>query len=692
MSGRSPAWFADTREGFLSLSDDAITNQLAGRAASESLEIEATQSEEWKKSISLLQNTLGNRIPILRDALIAEAGNTITHVILEYDFRRRGLRMDCLLLGNGLLFVTEFKRNKPQGADRDQVMTYAVNLLEFHEETQRICNGEKGALVVPVLVQTEGNHRKALDWPGYGKRSWDALVNAPLVCGGRTLAEALKLANTKRRCSKMILFDKWLTSPFRPSSSILDATLSLYGNHDVAAIQEHAAPKDQIRCATEEIRKVIALSLKKGEYRVIFLSGAPGAGKTLVGLDLVMRGEHASDSAFVTGNTPLVDVLTKALHGSFHSQSRSQVKWAPTGYRRKDAALVTSASTYKLVKAHRFLGSRGTNHQQSDGRVIIFDEAQRTYEKGRVVLREKLRDHEADLILEAQRRSFPFGGSVIVALVGHNQAINRGEMGIRAWLEAIDRKGWSFSIGRETLALSEITDRSKWENHPARSILETGHLSSSMRFYRNEKLEQWVDAVLSSNATAATVIASEMRDKGHAVWVTRSLADAKEWTLQQCAGVLRSGIIASGQAKRLAAEGLFVDFKPDIATWMLAPTNDIRSSNALEVVQNQYQVQGLELDFCIVCWDADLRYEKDRWRAYKINGSRWSNDTFCDVAKNGYRVILTRARKGMVVFVPKGDQSQQDATRTPAFYDSSYDFLVKCGAVVLTKPFRITGK
>ena len=141
-----------------------------------------------------------------------------------------------------------------------------------------------------------GNHRKALDWPGYGQRSWDALVNAPLECDGRTLAEALKLANTKRRSSKVILFDKWLASPFRPSSSILDATLSLYGNHDVAAIQEHAAPKEQIRCATEEIRKVIGLSLKKEEYRVIFLSGAPGAGKTLVGLDLVMRGEHASDS------------------------------------------------------------------------------------------------------------------------------------------------------------------------------------------------------------------------------------------------------------------------------------------------------------------------------------------------------------------------------------------------------------
>jgi hypothetical protein len=683
--GKSPAWFADTREAFLSLSDDAITNQLAGRAASESLEIEAAQSEEWKKSISLLQNALGDRIPILREALAAESGKSITHVILEYDFRRRGLRMDCLLLGHGLLFVTEFKRNKPQGADRDQVMTYAVNLLEFHEETQSICNGDTGALVVPVLVQTEGKHRRPLAWPGHGETSWNALVNAPLECDGHSLAETLKLAYEKRRSSKLVNFDRWIASSFKPSSSILDATLSLYGNHDVSAIQEHAAPKEQIQSATDEIRSIIERSLQNGEYRVVFLSGAPGAGKTLVGLDLVMRGEHAENAVFVTGNTPLVDVLTKALRGSFRSQSRSQSKWAPTGYRHKDAALVADASTYKLVKAHRFLGQRGTKHQQTDGRVLVFDEAQRTYEKGRVVLREKLSDHEADLILEAQRRSFPSGGSVVVALVGHNQAINRGEMGIRAWLEAIERKGWSFSISKETLALAEITDRSKWEKHPKRSVMQTGHLSSSMRYYRNERLEEWVDAVLSCRSKDAKRIAAEMQEKGHTVWITRSLSTAKEWARKQCVGGLRSGIIASGQAKRLAAEGLFVDFKPDIATWMLAPTSDIRSSNALEVVQNQYQVQGLELDFCIVCWDADLRHYNDEWKAYKISGSSWANDKLLEVAKNGYRVILTRARKGLVIFIPSGNLHGNDSTRAPQFYDDTYRFLVRCGAVDLGK-------
>lgn len=683
-SQKSPAWFADTREAFLTLTDDTITGQLTMRAAEESLEVEAAQCEEWKKSINLLQSALGDRIPILREALNSEGGQKISHIILEYDFRRRGLRIDCILIGEGLLFVVEFKRNKPKAADRDQVMNYAVNLLEFHEETQRICNSQDGALVVPLLVQTKGSRLGSAAWPGYGSIIWTALTNEPFECDGHGLANSFEVAFSNRRSDLKIPFESWISSPFKPSSSILDATLSLYGNHDVAAIQEHAAPKEQIEKATEEIRQIIAQSLQNGEYRVVFLSGAPGAGKTLVGLDLVMRGETAVRSVFVTGNTPLVDVLSKALKGSFRSQVSNKKNWAATGYRRKDAAIVADASTYKLVKAHRFLGNRGARHGQEDGRVIVFDEAQRTYEKGRIVLRERLTDHEADLILEAQKISFPSGGAVIVALVGHNQAINRGEMGIQAWLDAVERKGWFFSVADETLSLAEISDSEKWATHSMREVMQTGHLSTSMRFYRNEKVEQWVDAVLSCRSEVAKSVAAEMLVKGNTVQVTRSLVVAKNWARGNCVGGSRAGIVASGQAKRLAAEGLFVDFKPDIATWILAPNSDIRSSNALEVVQNQYQVQGLELDFCIVCWDADLRIEKGKWVSYKMSGDDWSKDKLTEVARNGYRVILTRSRKGFVVFIPQGDPSHGDQTRKPEFYDATYRYLISCGAVDLT--------
>jgi hypothetical protein len=423
--------------------------------------------------------------------------------------------------------------------------------------------------------------------------------------------------------------------------------------------------------------------LVDAEYHVIFLSGAPGAGKTLVGLDLVMRGSTAEQAVFVTGNAPLVEVLNEALSTSYRAQGRRTTSWATTGYRRADAKLVLGAATYKIVKAHRFLGPRGDKHGQRDGRVLVFDEAQRTYEQGRMVLGSPLRDHEADLILEAQRATFPAGGAVVVALVGHNQAINRGERGIIAWLEAADRHGWSFSVADETLALAELRDRDTWVTHPKRQHLDHGHLRQSMRYYRNAALEEWTADVLAGDVSHARDLAATAAAHGHTIWMTRSLEAARRWAKQHAIGGQRTGLIASGQARRLAAEGLFVDHKPDIAAWMLAPTTDIRSSNALETVQNQYQIQGLELDYTIVCWDADLRREGDRWAAYKISGSDWQSDTLVDVAKNGYRVLLTRARQGMVVFIPRGDPCGDDGTRNPAFYDGVWEFLSACGARAL---------
>ena len=644
-SRRSAAWYYGTRDEFLATSRDAITNQLAGRAADESLEIESAQSEEWRRSVDILQKSLDERIPILREALMAPGSEWIRHVILEFDFHRRGLRMDCLLLADGVLFVIEFKRSQIQLADRDQVMNYAVNLLEFHRVTQEWC-GENGAIVVPVIVLTEGRTSSAVAWSKLAGHSWPALAYKPLECDRNGLQEVLLIGLKHRRSSVAVSLIEWMDSPFRPSSSIMDATLSLYGNHDVAAIQEHAAPKAAIDASVKEIREHIDSALKNGKYHIVFLSGAPGSGKTLVGLDIVMRGTSTGGSVFVTGNAPLVEVLNKALGKSYRAQGQRSETWAPTGYRRLDAQFITAAASFKIVKAHNFLGNRGTPHHQEDGRVLVFDEAQRTYEKGRMVLREKLADHEADLILSAQRKAYPNGGSVVVALIGHNQAINSGERVIIAWLDAAERNGWTFSISNKTLDMAELQDCEKWKTHKSRVPLQNGHLHQSMRYYRNAKVEEWVSSVLEGDESMAQSLAMTLAENGNSIWVTRSLEAARKWAKFRTVGGQRSGLIASSQARRLAAEGLFVDYKPDISTWMLAPSSDIRSSNALETVQNQYYIQGLELDYSVVCWDADLRRENETWAAYKLSGSDWQKDKLIDVAKNGYRVLLTRARKG----------------------------------------------
>lgn len=681
-SRQTAAWYSGTREEFLASTQDAIADRLAGRAASESLTIEPAQTTEWKQSVAVLQRNLNENVSILRRALLDPVCEAVHHVILEYSFRRRGLRMDCLLIAEGALFVVEFKRTKLERADHDQVMNYAVNLIEFHRATQDWC-AQGNAIVVPVLALTEGQIPARIDWPGFAGHHWTALARKPLPCDQETLRDALALGLEHRRSKARVSGESWLDSTFRPSSSILDATLSLYGNHDVVAIDDHAAPKAAIDAATQEIREHIDSALKANAYHIVFLSGAPGSGKTLVGLDLVMRGSQARGSVFVTGNAPLVDVLNKALSTSYRAQGRASASWAPTGYPRSDAQFVSSAATFKIVKAHDFLGKRGDAHRQEDGRVLVFDEAQRTYEKGRMVMGEKLAEHEADLILDVQRKAFPQGGAVVVALVGHNQAINRGERGIVAWLEAARRLGWSFSISDETLELAEFQQDSGWTGDPRRRRLEHGHLRQSMRYYRNAAVEEWADAVLLGDASKAQALATGIAQHGDTIRLTRSLDAARRWARHRAVGSERAGLIASGQARRLAAEGLFVDYKPDIATWMLAPSSDIRSSNALETVQNQYQVQGLELDHCIVCWDADLRREGSTWAAYKLSGSDWQRDGMLTVAQSGYRVLLTRARKGMLLFVPVGDPTGEDATRDPAFYDGVWEFLLACGALPL---------
>lgn len=681
----STAWYAASRDDFLRASADAIADKLAGRAARENLEILPAQATEWQQSVRVLQQHLAERVPLIREALRGAAGAQVRHVVLEYDFRRRGLRMDCVLLANGAIFVIEFKRTRLTSSDRAQVTRYAMNLLEFHKVTREWTEQLDG-IIVPVLALTEGRARKRPEWPGFGTLRWTSIGQRPLECDGQTLAEGLALALSHRRTSVCVDAVKWLESPFAPSSSIVDATLSLFGNHDVVAIQEHAAPRAEIEATTAEIREHSARALSDGTHHVVFLSGAPGAGKTLVGLDLVMRGPYARDSVFVTGNAPLVEVLNKALSSSYRTVGRRGGALVPFGYPKNDAAAVAGIATYKIVKAHQFLGERGSSHGQWDGRVLVFDEAQRTYEEGRSVLRKKLLDHEADLILRAQRAAYP-EGSVVVALIGHSQAINRGERGMVAWLEAAERCGWSFSIADETLADLEPQVRARWSDHSSRWSLTRGHLRQSLRYYRNAAVERWAAAVLEETPDEAREIAERLSANGDVIWLTRSLAAARDWGRHQALGDERVGLIASGQARRLAADGLFVDLKPDIATWMLAPPIDIRSSNALETVQNQYQVQGLELEYCIVCWDADLRREGNKWAAYKLAGEDWRRDRELRIALNSYRVLLTRARKAMCVYVPSGDPTGRDRTRDVGFYDGIAQMLLNCGARTLPEGF-----
>lgn len=677
------AWYSADRKSFLGTQQGTIVSKLTSAAASQGWHIEPQQHQEWGASVGILQDEIRPsatiELEILRSALQESDLTAYSDVILEFDFRRRGLRIDCVLLAPGIIAVLEFKRTKLSPADADQVTNYSVNLVEFHEETRRLCEHE-GAIVVPILVQTEGQYvGRAIAGDEFHAPPWGAVLRNPLRCDrtslGSALLRVLGLRRSNARCSR----HSWLASRFAPSSTILDAAISLFGNHDVSAIHEHAGSIQEIEATIAEVADQIREAQGERRNRVIFVSGAPGAGKTLVGLRLAFDTRFREEAVFVTGNAPLVDVLTEALKRSYQARA-SHVAAPISGYPRENARLMIQNSMFKIVKAHNFLGERGGRTSSADGQVVVFDEAQRTYEKGRVVLSRPLPDHEADLILASLEESYR-AGAVVVALLGHNQAINRGERGAIAWLQAAERRGWDFAISDASLDLVEFKDSQYWRAHHSRLKLAAGHLSHSLRFYRNKSVEAWVHCLMENDRAGAVELSRRLASEGHQIWLTRDLDAARDWARSHRVGEERSGLIASGQARRLAAEGLHVDQKPSIAHWMLAPNGDIRSSNMLESVQNQFQVQGLELDYCIVCWDADLRRAGNDWEAWRIRGSRWVRDRELDVAKNSYRVLLTRARKGMIVFVPRGDDTGVDSTRDPKFYDEIAENLRSCGVL-----------
>ncbi len=673
------AWYRSDRASFLKAELDRVVGELADAATQSGLHIEPEQNEEWRSSIGVLQEQLSDRVELIRRALQAPDLAAYSDIILEYDFKRRGLRLDCVLLGEGIIAVLEFKRSQVVAADRDQVTNYCVNLVEFHEETRRACE-EEAAVVVPVLAVTTGLLPAAESASiAFHNAPWNSVVREPLLCDSETLAVALRVALRARRADVRVSADRWLASRFAPSSTIVDAAISLYGDHDVSAIQNHASSAERIRDCTEEVAQVIEQSKKDRQNRIIFVSGAPGAGKTLVGLKLAFDPRFRSDAVFVTGNAPLVDVLSEALEASYRRGQRRRDLIVQSGYSKEDVHQVVRMANYRIVKAHSFLKERGSKTGSADGNVVVFDEAQRTYAKGREVLRKKLEEDEAELILRSLEASYPDRGAVVVALLGHNQAINKGELGAVAWFNAAKRRGWRYAISEETLALSEVARSGDWGTEPLREVLRTGHLPHSLRHYRNGGIEEWAAAVLENDSGRAAALATAF-PAGDTIWLTRELAHAKTWARRERVGDERAGLIASGQARRLAAEGLFVDLKPDIAKWVLAPRGDIRSSNMLETVQNQFQIQGLEIDYTIVCWDADLRRIKEEWRGFQVRGAAWQADKQLDVAKNSYRVLLTRSRKGMTIFVPRGDLSGEDPTRDPAIYDEIAGFLLKCGA------------
>lgn len=612
--------------------------------------LEASQREAWRFEINLLAS--------LADQL---KGAT---AFFEFVIPRMGRRADVVLVAGDVVFVLEFKVGSAH-FDRhaiDQVYGYGLDLKHFHETSHDLP-------IVPVLIATEAAAQvPELSWSA-DQIAKPVLVNSSQVAG--LVATVLASRPARQLCAST-----WAAGRYKPTPTIVEAAQALYGGHDVREISRSEAGAENLTVTASCIDDIIDQAKLHRRKVICFVTGVPGSGKTLAGLNIANRRMHSAEeehAVFLSGNGPLVDVLREALTKDALEQARQRgLRASRPDEERKAAAFIQNI--------HHFRDEALRSSEPPVGKVVIFDEAQRAWDVQQTsrFMREKRGQFEfsmsePEFLLSVMDRHEDW--CAVICLIGGGQEINTGEAGLGEWMSALQR---SFTHWHAVAAPG--VDRSGAEVELKSAL----HLATSIRSFRAERLSDFVAAVIEGDAARARDLKSSLAD--FPIALTRSLSAAKAWLRKHRRGTERAGLLASSNALRLKPEGIFVKAKVEPALWFLAPSSDVRSSDALEDAATEFEVQGLELDWTCVAWDANFRRQDGRWLPMAFRGSAWQRVN--DEAKqryvaNSYRVLLTRARQGMIIFVPRGDE--EDETRTARWYDDTAGFLLECGISPETK-------
>lgn len=693
---------------FLNTDDNSIFGSLCDNYHGEAL---TTTREAWKSEITIMKNVL------------SDYADKNGEIIFEYDIPRLGKRVDVVLLLGGIVFCLEFKvgETKILEADVDQVLDYALDLKNFHKFSE-------DRIIAPILIAT--NYRNAstsIQMSVYD----DRIVN-PLIAG-KTGISILINKVLERFPNESSVNPNWIISPYAPTPTIIEAAKSLYENHSVEDITRHEADKVSTDRTISYILDVIQKSKKNQEKSICFVTGVPGAGKTLVGLDVAVKQTYQGQdepveeeqAVYLSGNGPLVAVLTEALaqdnlkkckaNGERKkiTDSRREVsKSIQIIHRYRDNMLakiknpvengVLEIDPTKAVK----MANSGFGEVEH---VAIFDEAQRSWTHKRLAdylkrggtYGNKLKvpnfplSEAAFLIWSLDQRE---DWATIVCLVGGGQEINTGEAGISEWIKALNEQfpHWNVYISPKLTDAEYAEGRVNelLKDNSKVTYSEDLHLSVSLRSYRAEKLSAFVHALLSFDVNAATLY-NEIKDK-YPIVLTRDMAKARKWLHDKVRGTERTGVLVTKESARFKPLAIHVLPSGDenAVHWFLDDKTDVRSSNYLEDAATEIQVQGLELDYTCLLWDADMRCENGKWHFYRFNGqSKWTEQTGNTESKqelqkymlNAYRVLLTRARAGMVICIPRGNPNKtvsgfwEDSTRLPEFYNGTYQYLKSLG-------------
>jgi len=648
---------------FLQANANAVIGELTQRLA---FNVDQTQVTAWQCSIDCLREALSP---------LASEG----HLFFEFDVPRLGRRIDAVLVLRHAVFVIEFKVGAKTffAADLDQVVDYALDLKHFHETSHDVP-------VVPILVATDA---RAVTM----QAAMDAAVPnlfLPMRCTPETLGQGIEWALELAE-GPVIDAEAWVCGRYKPTPTIVEAAMALYARHDVADISRSDAVN--LGQTSGFISQVIAQAREHGRKAICFVTGVPGAGKTLVGLDVATQSANAQSelhAVYLSGNGPLVQVLQEAL-------ARDQVKREKERGRKlkKKAALQAVKSFVQAV--HHFRDAYLADGRPPSDHVAIFDEAQRAWNREQTASFMKRKRglpsfdlSEPEFLISCLDRHPTW--AVVVCLVGNGQEINTGEAGIAEWLGSVERRfpDWEVYVSPELgqgdaiVAALKAQVQAREKLHEAPSL----HLATSVRSFRSERYSEFVNRLLDLDVDGAKALLPEATDR-FPLRVTRDLASAKAWLRARARGSERYGIVVSSEAQRLRPHAIDVRVKIDPVHWFLAGKEDTRSSYYLEDVATEFQVQGLELDWTCVVWDGDLRHAGHAWTHHSFIGDRWNNihkDDRRAYLVNAYRVLLTRARQGTVIVVPQGDEA--DPTRAPAFYDPVYDYLRAVGVAELAHP------
>ena len=652
------AWYAAPISLFVRTPELEVLGSLV---VSSDFEVTPAQRDAWRREIACLQV-----------ALVDLPG----WVALEFHVPRLGTRVDAIVLSGAALVPIEFKVGEREylRPDFNQAWDYALDLKNFHFASH-------GAAIFPLLVATSAPDSDTAWGPAH-----EDGVRPPR----RTNVEGLRrsIADARQQASGPdVDGENWMRSPYRPTPTIIEAAQALYAKHTVEAISRSDAGAMNLTTTSGTIESIIEQAARDKFKAIVFVTGVPGAGKTLVGLNLATRHrrmEDATHAVFLSGNGPLVEVLREALARDEMGRRRA------AGQASRKGQILQQVKPF-IQNVHHFRddGVRTlVNREAPHDRVVIFDEAQRAWDLAKTSDFMKRRKglagfdrSEPQFLIEYMDRHVDW--SVIVCLVGGGQEINTGEAGIRTWLDAVREHfpNWRTFISPE-LADSEYAAGHAIARLHGVSAVEPRrelHLSVSMRSFRSENVAGFVKALLDVDVDRARTTLRQVSER-YPIAVTRDLHLAKQWTRTHARGSERFGLVASSGAQRLKPHAVDVRVVINPIHWFLNDADDTRSSFYLEDAATEYQIQGLELDWVCVTWDADLRFDGNRWQYRSFNARGWQQVHKAERRKyliNAYRVLLTRARQGMIIFVPPGDAT--DATRPPEFYDATYAYLRSVG-------------